>query len=613
MTDKEDFLAKQDALYYDEDQSELTDEEYDALRSKIGGESPLGSVSNNFDRITHISKVKSLGKVTKDTVESYIKKFNGVAIEPKFDGLTIVLESGKAVTRGNGIEGEDVTEALSYIISPDIIASTSGEIDYGIRGEAIISKSSFVKINKLREEAGQDLFKNPRNAVAGLIRTKDLNPEILSMMSFIPHGIVGSDLSYIDTQNLCKDLGLDYPAPPYIGNNSDSAMYLISNFNRDSYPYEIDGLVIKCVREGSLAEFGETEHHPNNAIAYKFENVGKWTTLYKITWQVGRTGKITPVAHFTPIDLDGSTVSKSTLHNMGYINGLGLHLGDRVYVIKSKEIIPAIIDCWPGIGRCEISTPTICPDCGLELEEDGANLFCRSTDCKSKIVARLSFMLSRDALDMKGISDETIVKLLDNNIISCVNDFFKLNEDHLESIKSIPGMGEINSKYLLNTIKSRINTVPLDKYIYAAGMPLIGKKVSKEIAGLYGNMLNVYMAGPYFDKLMALEGIGPSIIESLNTNIGMIRDLDGVGFTSVEPLAPRPEQKSICITGTLSQDRFSFERRITLAGHRWTNSVTKKTDFLVMGREPGSTKVDKAIKYGIPIIDEEELEAMLNA
>jgi len=612
MSEIKDYLNQQDALYYDNDQPELTDEEYDALVARSDTESSLGSVSNNFERVKHISRVKSLNKTNKDNVKSFIEKFRDIVIELKYDGLTLVLEEGKAVTRGNGIEGEDITAAVSYIIDPSTIEFTKDKT-YGIRGEIVITARSFDIINSLRIQKGFDKFKNPRNAAAGLVRTKDLDPEMLDLVSFIPHGIVGLDISYEDANQIYKEAGLYYNPPLYEGSSHDRAMEVILEFNRDSVQYDIDGLVIKCIRENSLAEFGETEHHPNNAVAYKFENVGKWTTLYKITWQVGRTGKITPVAHFTPIDLDGSTVSKSTLHNMGYINGLGLHLGDRVYVIKSKEIIPAIIDCWPGIGRCEISTPTICPDCGLELEEDGANLFCRSTDCKSKIVARLSFMLSRDALDMKGISDETIVKLLDNNIISCVNDFFKLNEDHLESIKSIPGMGEINSKYLLNTIKSRINTVPLDKYIYAAGMPLIGKKVSKEIAGLYGNMLNVYMAGPHFDKLMALEGIGPSIIESLNTNIGMIRDLDGVGFTSVEPLVPRPEQKSICITGTLSQDRFSFERRITLAGHRWTNSVTKKTDFLVMGREPGSTKVDKAIKYGIPIIDEEELEAMLNA
>ena len=611
-------LDYHDNLYYNQDSPELSDAEYDALKKeylKLTNQQEYNYVPGEaqFKKFTHTFPIKSLSKInTLEEARKEIERLYPVVIEPKYDGLTIVIyPEGKAVTRGSGTIGEDVTNNVVKF------ARVNHSYGYPIRGEAIMPISVFNAINKQREAEGKELFKNPRNAIAGILRNKD-NSNIPEGLKFIAYEMVGSPNSHIQQLLELKEY-YDIPEANTIWNYSeiDDAIKFIENFDRSKLDYEIDGLVIKSNKTNALDIFGETEHHPNHSVAYKFPSQGEWSTLKSITWQTGRTGRVTPVAELEPVDIMGSTIERATLHNIGYISGLDLQLYDKVFLVKSNDIIPAVIKCEHTKNSKPIEIINKCPSCGSSLKVVNDQLFCTNDDCQAKLLYRTSHMVSRDALNIDGLSEQTIQKMIEAGYIQKPWDIFNITE---AQILKLDGFAKKSANKIYENIQSARNC-DFDKAIYASGIELVGRKVSKDIAKEFetiDNLLYCLRRDDARSILGMIDGIGDTTIDSLLNNVNILENMvDYLSISSVEKKETTfksLENITFVVTGNVEtfKNRKELEELITSLGGKLSGSVSSKTNYLINNDiTSNSGKNKKAKELNVPIISEAMFNEMI--
>lgn len=612
-------LEYHDDLYYNQDVPEISDEAYNALKEKYkkltGGEYDYvpGKASGSLQKVEHSHAIKSLDKVhTEDEVRAAITRLWPVIIEPKFDGLTVVgypgttTSAGVFATRGNGKIGENITHTA---IKMDGINRVE-KIDYPVRMEAMILKSTFAKLNEDRIARGEEPFKNPRNAVAGMLRHKDASK--VTGVDYFAYNIVGSELTQTQQLGRLSANGFTITEWAKFDYIEDAVAYVM-NFEakyRDNLPYEIDGLVIKSDIPNSHVVFGETGHHPKNAVAFKFPSKGKWTTLNEVIWQVKRTGKITPVAEFMPVDLDGTTVTRATLHNEAICDALGVRIGGDIFIERANDVIPAVIEAKhsPLRNTFPVVAPTHCPECNSVVVRINDQHFCECAECPAKAVGRIVHLAKRDALDIEGLSEETAQKMYDAGVINP----FWIFDLTAEKIERLPGFAKRSAIKLYDAIQA-VRSTELKRFLYAASVPGIGRSVSEDIANTFGTIESfIEDAGNDFAKTRKIEGVGDILINNMIEHGYLWGNL-------LEHVTPRPatvvakpdKVLTFVITGTLEHPRSYYENIIKGAGHKTSGSVSKKTSYVLVGEEAGS-KLDTARDLGIKqLTNESELKAVL--
>ena len=651
----EDLLHYHDDLYYNKDDPQLTDEEYDALKNQYVsqyGEYDYvpGEASADAIKYNHTTNVSSLDKLRIDQEEEIrktLKRLWPVIIQPKFDGLTVVTyPDGTHVTRGNGSVGEDITEKVNAGV-----IGIGDVMDRPVRSEVVMLKSEFERINQKRIKAGLKPFKNVRNAAAGMLRRNEVT-KIEGLVAYAYNIIYeeAEDNCNLDQIQDLQDAGWNI-SPTFIPDSIDQAMDYLKGFDRDELDYEIDGLVIKHNGEGV---FGYTGHHPKSAMAIKFASQGQWTTLKEIKWQVGRTGKITPVGIFRSVNLLGASVNRATLYNMGIIKALGLeHLYYRgkheeccteVYVIKSNDVIPVITKVkQPPLSEgpyvSMVREPHECPVCGGQVRKNNDQLYCINTECPARIVARLVHMADRDAFNIRDLSDKTaekLVSLYKSKVMARIKEMSKadavtkmtaayreqldatcakLTAIHptfiydftLEDFIHLEGFGKKSGTNLYRNIRNSLS-IDMDKFLYGAGIPLIGKKASKDIAMFYYNEEEpaiIAFARDYlnnFERLKDVPGIGDEMLSSLINNYEtMLVPFGDYPFEvrDVKPKATKKDHKTFVITGEFEMKRKFIISMIEEAGHKVTGTVSSKTDYLLASPgEEGTEKYKKAKSLG---------------
>lgn len=647
-------LKYHDDKYYNQDNPEISDEQYDALKKSyvdLYGEYNYvpGEATANLKKYEHTTNVSSLDKVQiteVNKVKEHIHRLWPVIIQDKMDGLTVVTYPDEDVTRGNGSVGEVITDKMKYV------DGTGNRIGFPIRSEVVMLKSEFNKINEERIANGEEPFKNTRNAAAGMLRQLDPS-KVKGLKAFAYNIIYEEERNDSYAQILSLNTWNWNTVNTYIPETEEDALNYILEYEekyRKSLDFDIDGLVIK---HNGGKDFGYTGHHPKGAVAVKFEAKGEWTTLNRIVWQVGRTGKITPVAEFEPIDLEGSTITRATLHNYGIIEALGLNTiayhgkydpVTKVKVIKANDVIPAIVEVnHPESGDYVklIDEPKECPICKGEVNKINDQLFCINPSCESKITGRLVHLAQKDAFNIEGLSEETAKKLIAKyrSILETVlhqmdmaeeagelvEDYDmlsnKLNTMHpsfiydlsLDDLKTLPGFAEKSATKLYNEIRNSL-TIPFNKFLYGCGIPLIGRSISKDIAEFYydkpGSSEFYAFLLDYnndFKLLRQMNGIGTEMINSLKNNLDTM--LDPFGYydfeiTDVIPKKKASNQLTFVITGEFDIPRKDIKGMIEDAGHKVSGSVSSKTNYLLAAPgEEGTTKYKKAISLNTPIIN----------
>ncbi len=593
----------------------------DSPTRRVGGEPVKG-----FARHEHIARLYSLDKaVTEDEMNAFFTRVAkageaSFVVEYKFDGLTICLtyENGlfiRATTRGNGTVGEDVTAQALTIKSFPLSIDYKGTLE--VRGETVIRLSVLEEYNKTAAEP----LKNARNAAAGAVRNLDpavtaaRRPEILFYdVNYMSEEIVSTQeeaMRFLEREGfktfghtrLCKTPEEVFDAIAEI------------DVNRKKIDVLTDGAVIK-VNEFSVREaMGYTDKFPRWAIAFKFEAEEAVTTVKKVTWQVGRTGKLTPLAHVAPVELAGATVRRATLNNLGDIRRKDIRKGSKVLIRRSNEVIPEILGAIEHAGdSVEIERPEVCPYCGQPLVEEGANLFCTNKNCRPRVVAALANFASKGAMDIEGFSEMTAAQMYDELGVRRFSDLYGLTR---EKLSSLDGFGDKKIKNLLGAIEAS-KDVPLDRFIFALGIGGVGKVASKDLARRFKSVLALGAATA--EGLIAMENIGEKTAADIVAYFAEAEnraEIDRLLAAGVHPFVKEMQTvgifsgENVVLTGTLSHyKRGDAQKLIEEAGGVCQSSVTQKTTLVIAGESAGS-KLDKAKALGIRIIGEEEFEAML--
>ncbi len=645
-------IERHNRLYYEKAKPEISDYEYDLLvkeLEKLEAEypqyktekSPTAKVSSDLTGerqiIEHKVRMYSLDNAySLEEVRSFLTKtaselgqFPQVVLEHKLDGFSINLyyEKGKlqyATTRGDGYEGEDVTANVKTIKS--LPARIDYQEDIEVRGEIYFPKEEFERINELREETGEALFANPRNAAAGTIKLKDksllserkLEACLYSVGLFNDAGVKSQD----ELLSFLKGLGFPVSNSTKLANNFGEISDYCGKWEteRDSLPFEIDGIVVKINEFALQQELGFTSKSPKWAIAFKFKAEEKETILEAVDFQVGRTGAVTPRAVLKPVHLAGTTVTHATLHNADELKRLDIHLGDTVKVIKSGEIIPKITGVDAGKRPADakpVEYPSNCPVCGTELhrESEGAIYYCNNIDCPAQIHRRLTHFASRSAVDIDGLGETLIQQFIDNGLIEKIEDIYTLDYEAVLKL-------ERQAKKSVDNLKSAIERSRQQKFskiLFGFGIRHVGDKTARLLAEHFGNIDRLRQAN--IDELLEVEEIGEKIAESIveffanPLNEKMIEALKTAGVNlSAEATATgdRLAGKTFLVTGSLTgYSREEIKEKIEAEGGRILSSVSKNLDYLLVGEKPGS-KLAKAEKLGtVRIIDEKEFEEML--
>jgi len=619
-------LIKQyDHEYYDLDNPSISDLEYDKLRKdyiNLYGSKDLnytpGNVKADFEKFKHPTPVVSLDKWTKDVDDKkvFIKKCNEfwpVEIQPKYDGLTVVVYpnsdgTGKFVTRGGG----DVGELL-----PNFIPQYEGKVYLGekfpIRGEVFISPENFITLNKRLEAAGEKLMKNPRNAAAGLLRRKERSTN-LDLLSFITYDIPGSEMTPEEMRQYIKENTVFHFTKGYTFDKDTIYDDIWGLYDKIKNEYPIDGLVMKSCQENSLTKFGSTQHHPNNALAIKPSKVTYRTVIKDVIWTNGRK-KVTPVAIVEPVEIDGTTVCKASLHNMDMIKKLGIKIGAEVEIYKANEIIPQI-DRVIKNGYKEIEIP-LCPSCGHVLENINGQQFCTNPKCKEKICQNMAFLGQKNVLNIEGLSNETARKIVEKFGCKNQNDIFDLDEDDL---MTLPGFAEKSAKKLFNNIQNSRQTTFI-KFIKACCCDGIGENVGKILYERYNGLDNFRNAIFKQSKikveteLSELKGLGQVAIKKLMSN----EFWDAVDHLAhyIEIIEEKKNEGKFAgqvfvLTGKMEHPRSYYIDLIERNGAKEGKSVSNSTNYLVIADiNSTSSKAKKARELGTVLISPEQLEEMM--
>lgn len=622
--------------YYVLDNPSVSDREYDKLYDELRlleresgvvyPDSPTrrvgGEPIKGFERHAHIARLYSLDKaVSEDELSAFFTRVYKIApeaeftVEYKFDGLTVCLtyENGvfvRATTRGNGTEGEDVTAQALTVMSFPLKISYRGTLE--VRGEAVIRLSVLEKFNA---EHPEDQLKNARNAAAGAIRnldpavTKTRNPEILFYdINYMSPAEVSSQeeaIAFLRREG--------FKTYPYFKacKTADEVRAAIDEIETERKKIDVltDGAVVKVNAETARAEMGYTDKFPRWAIAYKFEAEEAETTVENVFWQVGRTGKLTPLAEVAPVELAGATVRRATLNNYGDLTRKDVKVNSRVLIRRSNEVIPEILTAVSHTeGSIPVEKPSRCPYCGSEVKEIGANLFCSNAECPPRIVQKLTHFCSKNAMDVEGMSEATLTLLYEERGVRRFSDLYRLTE---ESFAGLEGFKEKKIKNLLTAIESSKN-IPLDRFLYAIGIGGIGRVAARDLAD-FGSV--EALASKTEEELLALENIGEI---TANAIVGFFRDgenlaeLERLEDAGVRPFAKQKRMAGafageyVVLTGSLSSmSRPEAQKLIEDAGGTAQSAVTAKTTLVVAGEKAGS-KLEKAKKAGIAVVVEEE-------
>lgn len=625
--------------------STISDEEYDALKDKyieLYGEYDFvpNEGDTGFKRVKHRYPLKSLSKKQLDDKEGILElleKLWPVIIQPKFDGLSIGIDKG-CTTRGNGEEGDDVTAQCLRINGVQSL------INYHepLRAEILMTHTAFKQLNIEREAEGLELYSNCRNAASGMLRNLDLDK--VKGLTVMVYEQLGSTKAETEDLKAIRDALEDkiqdtdvFITPYYIPATIDDAIEYLDKLEefRETIDYDIDGWVIKSNQPDSLNKFGGmTDHHPKNAFAVKGKAKGAWTQIHSVTWQVGKN-VITPVAELEPVEIDGSIISRCTLHNISIMEALGLNTiycdnyhKTFVHVVKANDVIPKIIDIKHEIteGQDElngyidtsVNPPALCPICRQKTairktDSDSKVLICTNPNCEAKLQAKIEHMAKRDAFDIKGLSEGTIAKILDTYVIMNPAEVLTITK---EEILELEGFADKSATQLAKAIEECVASQPLDKVLYAAAIPLIGKTASRDICRKYTvEELNHILELNKEDAIIELckvKGIGRIAAESLYDNRKQY-ELISVAISRVTDVAVKEfsniKQETFCITGP----REPFRTIIETSGHKVASTVRKNTKALIASDgKLTSVKAKKALELNIPIIQTvEELKELL--
>ncbi len=637
-------------LYYINDAPTISDYEYDrlfyelvALEEKFPefatDDSPTkrvgGAALDKFEKVTHTVRMGSLSDVfSYEEIHDFVNRITQTlgheavfSVEPKIDGLSVSLEyrGGKFTvgsTRGDGLEGENVTENLKTVKTiplslPDPLPLLE------VRGEVYMPRKSFEALNARREENGEALFANPRNAAAGSLRQLDskitasrgldimvFNIQQTQGISFSSHS---EGLDYLETQG--------FHVIPYRENlkTADRIIEKIEEIGklRDSLAFDIDGIVIKCNNLQERLEIGENTSTPKWAIAYKYPPERKSTTLTDIIIQVGRTGVLTPKAILSPVRLAGTTVSAATLHNIDFIRERDIRIGDTVYVQKAGDIIPEVVSVEMKDRKDSFliyDMPTHCPSCGEPVsKDDEAATRCTNPSCPAQLERSLTHFASRDAMDIDGMGPAVVRSLMEAGLLQTVADLYRLRA---EDVQNLDRMGAKSAKKLIASIE-KSKSAGLDRLIYALGIRNIGEKAAKSLAAAFGDLDALAAANK--EALVAIPDFGEITADYVTDYFSHTQSLELIGqlkafgvLTSyqIEKTDMIFEGMTFVLTGTLpTLSRDAATAVIERHGGKASSSVSSKTTYVVAGEKAGS-KLTKAQSLGVQIIDEDTLLSM---
>lgn len=642
-----DIINEASIKYYVDDNPSITDQEYDDYYNELlkleekypdlkRSDSPTlrvgGKVVDKFEKVTHESPMLSFDDIfNEDEIvlfDERIKKTCPNAtytLEPKMDGLSgsLLYEKGvlkRAATRGDGLIGENITHNVETIKSVPL--RLNKELDIEVRGEIYMSKASFEKCNKEKEKRGENLFANPRNAAAGSVRQLDSKIAAKRNLDFMAYFIPNPDKYGIKTQGeslaFLKELGFktNYNLNGLAKNINDIINYIDDlGSKRSNLPFEIDGVVLKVNSLEDEAKLGFTERVPRWGIAYKFPAEEVLTTLKEIKFTVGRTGKITPNALFSPVHVAGSVISKATLHNEDYCLDKDVRVGDVISIRKAGDVIPEVVEVKKErrTGK-EVPFKMIenCPMCASKLVKEDANYFCKNDLCPARKMEGLIHFASRNTMNIDGLGERIIEDFYNMGFIKSISDIYLLS-NHKEDLIELEGFGEKSVNNLLESIENSKNN-SLEKVLFALGIRHVGKKTAKILAKRYKNIDNIINVN--IDELTNVNDIGEIIAKSVKTyfddplNLKLIEDLKKLGLNFEYKNDSSDDTLSgmtFVLTGTLEKyKREELTKILEDKGAKVTSSVTKKTTGVIVGDKPGS-KYDKALKLGAKIYKEEDV------
>jgi len=602
-----------------------------------------GAVTKNFKNVTHKNRMYSLeNSYSKDDIldwEVRIQKILGdvsleFTCELKYDGASInltykkgILE--KAVTRGDGFMGDEVTANVRTIRSLPLILKKSSKASFDIRGEIILPLDGFAKMNKERIEAGEDPYRNPRNTASGSLKLQDSTEVSNRPLDCLLYQVVPDDISFkthYEALSFASDLGFKVPKTITLCKDTEDIFDFLEYWdkNRHKLPYETDGVVIKVNSLAFQDELGFTSKSPRWALAYKFKAEQASTVLNEVSYQVGRTGAITPVANLRPVELAGTIVKRASLHNADQIEKFDIRLNDTVYVEKGGEIIPKIV----GVNldnRISTALPIAyishCPDCGTELvrKEGDAKHFCPNEfGCPTQITGRIQHFISRKAMNIDGLGAETVELLYKNDLIKNFADLYVLSE---EQIVPLERMAKKSAQNMIQGIEAS-KQISFEKVLFSLGIRFVGETVAKKLARHYKG-IDALMAASY-EELIDVDEIGEKIAESIigffeNPGNKLLVDRlksYGLNLSIDEAFFADHTDKLKGLVFVVSGvfhllSRTELKKSIEDNGGKVTGSISKKTSYIIVGDNMGPSKKEKAELLKIKMISEEEFLQML--
>lgn len=638
MRELVDRLNETAQAYYTQGNSPISDMQWDAMYDELVAlekstgitleDSPThrvgGAPLKGFEEHRHITRLWSMDKVQSiGALEDWVRRTEKLAgrtdlqyyVEYKFDGLTLNLtyRDGKlvqAATRGNGEVGEAILPQARTVRTVPLSIPYKGLLE--VQGECIMRLSVLAEYNKTAKEP----LKNARNAAAGALRNQDPAVTASRKLDAFFYQIGTIENPPYDSQpamlQFLRDNG--FPVSPYLGEpkNGEELIACIRHIEevRDTLDFLIDGVVIKVGDFALREQMGFTDKFPRWAVAYKFKAEESVTTLKKVTWELGRTGKLTPLAHLEPVDFYGVTVRKATLNNWGDIQRKQVAIGAPVWIRRSNDVIPEIMGRVgePGPDERPIEKPTHCPSCGHELEERGAHLFCMNrVSCRPQAVARLSHFASRNAMDIEGFSEKTAGQVYDQMNVRDPADLYSLTMDQALALE---GFKEKKAGNLLAALE-KSKDCSLDAFLFALGIPNVGRKTARDLAAAFGTLEMLEKATE--EELVAIPDVGDIVAQSITEFFSFPENMEMIDRLLKAGVHPREAQQqtggvldglTIVVTGTLpTLSRNEAEELIRRHGGKAASSVSKKTAFVVAGEAAGS-KLIKAQQLGIPVLDE---------
>ena len=646
--------------YYVLDQPQISDFEFDQKLKELqaleaahpeffDSNSPTqrvgGAVTKNFQTVVHDYRMYSLdNSYSKEDVvdwETRIQKVLGnvpieYTCELKYDGasISITYENGqlsRAVTRGDGVQGDDVTNNIKTIKSIPLQLKGNYPAHFAIRGEIILPFAGFEKMNQELIEIGETPYANPRNTASGSLKLQDSAEVAKRPLDCLLYSLVGNNLpfqSQFEGLQAARDWGFKAPKEAKLAKNLDEVFEFIAywDVHRHELPYETDGVVIKVNALSYQEELGYTAKSPRWAIAYKFKSEQVSTKLNSISYQVGRTGAITPVANLEPVQLAGTVVKRASLHNADQIEKLDIRIGDTVFVEKGGEIIPKIIavDFEKRPEQSEVTHYiTNCPECQTALvrSEGEANHYCPNFyGCPPQIIGRIQHFISREAMDIEGLGGETVALLYNNGLVHNYADLYDLT---VEQVLPLDRMAQKSAENLVNGV-AKSKQIPFESVLFALGIRFVGETVAKKLAKHYKTISALEQAT--LEDLILVDEIGERIAKSVieffenEENLEIIERLKskGVQMEIVEKVNPNATTKflgkTFVVSGVFEQfSRDDLKKAIEDNGGKVGSSISSKTDYVVAGDNMGPSKLEKATKLGVAIVSEQDFINMLEA